>query len=298
MTGVDVPGGLCAVVLAAGVGQRLRPLTARVPKALCPVGNVPLLDRALARVAGLGFTGVDRVAVNACYLGGQVVDHVGGRAHLSVETGDPLGTSGGIGNLRDWIDGRGVLVGNADAYLAAADPTGAAAAADPTGADIAALLDGWDGRTVRLLGQPLTDPGERGGFSGHRFAGFSLLPWRYVRDLPPEPAELVRTVWRPAEAAGALTVVPFAGTYLDTGTPADYLAANLHAAGGGSLVHPDARVTGQVHGSVIGAGAVVAGTVRRAVVWPGATVAGHETLADVIRLGADLTVPAGYPSVT
>src|SRR4051812_5210958 len=112
----------CAIVLAAGEGQRLRPLTLSTPKALCPVGNVPLLNRALAWLAARGFAGPDRVAVNACYLGDQVVAAVGGRAHVSVEVGKPLGTGGGVVNLRDWIDGRGVLVVNADAYLAGGDP--------------------------------------------------------------------------------------------------------------------------------------------------------------------------------
>ncbi|WNM37509.1 NTP transferase domain-containing protein [Micromonospora halotolerans] len=275
---------VCAVVLAAGEGTRLRPLTAHLPKALCPVGNVPLLDRALDRLAGLGRTGPDRVAVNACYLGGQVVAHVGARAHLSVEPGDPLGTAGGVGNLRDWIAGRGVLVGNADAYLA--DPDA------PPGPDLAALLDGWDGRSVRLLGQPADDPAAPGTFAGHRFVGFSLLPWRLVRELPPTFDDLVRAVWRPAEAAGALTVVPYRGTFYDTGTPADYLAANLHAAGPGGLVDPSATVDGRVTRSVVGAGAVVRGAVDRSVVWPGATVAAGERLSGVIRAGADLTVPA------
>jgi NDP-sugar pyrophosphorylase family protein len=279
------PEGVCAIVLAAGVGRRLRPLTERLPKALCPIGNVPLLDRALDRVAALGFTGPDRVAVNACYLGDQVVRQVGTRAHRSVEPGPPLGTAGGVANLRDWIDGRGVLVGNADSYLA--DPQA------PPGPDIAALLTDWDGQTVRLLGQPITDPAEPGGFGGYRFAGFSLLPWRYVQDLPVEPTELVRTVWRPAEAAGELTVVPFAGTYLDTGTPADYLAANLHAAGGGNLVDPAATVTGDCVQAVIGAGAEVRGTMRRSVVWPGGVVAAGERLDDAIRVGRELTVAAG-----
>ncbi|MEU4478736.1 sugar phosphate nucleotidyltransferase [Micromonospora sp. NPDC023966] len=275
---------VCAVVLAAGEGTRLRPLTEHLPKALCPVGNVPLLDRALDRLAGLGLSGPDRVAVNACYLGGQVVAHVGDRAHLSVEPGDPLGTAGGVGNLRDWIAGRGVLVGNADAYLV--DP------GVPPGPDVAALLDGWDGRSVRLLGQPADDPAAPGTFGGHRFVGFSLLPWRLVRDLPASFGDLVRAVWRPAEAAGALTVVPYRGTFYDTGTPADYLAANLHAAGPGGLVDPSARVEGQVTRSVIGAGAVVHGAVDQSVVWPGATVAAGERLRGVIRAGADLTVPA------
>ncbi|MBQ1021573.1 NTP transferase domain-containing protein [Micromonospora sp. D93] len=281
--GASAPAELCAVVLAAGEGTRLRPLTERVPKALCPVGNVPLLDRALARLAGLGLTGPDRVAVNACYLGDQVVAHVGDRAHLSVEPGDPLGTAGGVANLRDWIDGRPVLVGNADAYLA--DP------AAPPGPDVAALLDGWDGRSVRLLGQPAADPAAPGTFAGHCFTGFSLLPWRLVRDLPVVFSDLVRAVWRPAEAAGALTVAPYPGTFFDTGTPADYLAANLHAASGGTLVEESATVTGRCVESVVGAGARVDGDVFRTVVWPGATVRAGERLRNVIRAGNDLTVP-------
>jgi hypothetical protein len=274
---------VCAVVLAAGEGTRLRPLTELLPKALCPVGNVPLLDHALRRVAGLGLTGPDAVAVNAAYLGGQVVRHVGDRAHLSVEPDGPLGTAGGVGRLRSWIDGRGVLVGNADAYLA--DPR-----RDP-GADVAALLDGWSGHTVRMLTRP-AGPGETGEFSGRRFAGFSLLPWRYVRDLAAEPGNLVRLVWRPAERAGELELTGYYGVYIDTGTPADYLRANLHA--GAGTTDPTATLTGRAVDSVVGAGAVVAGRVTRCVVWPGAAVGADEDLTGVIRAGragAAMTVP-------
>ena len=296
MTPGPGPGSVpvCAVILAAGEGTRLRPLTSLVPKALCPVGNVPLLDHALARVAGLD------AAVNASYLADQVVAHVGERAHLSVEPDGPLGTSGGLLRLRDWIDGRGVLVGNADAYLSG-------------GADVAALLDGWSGDTVRMLAQPLA-PGETGGFSGHRFAGYSLIPWRRVRDLVPSPPGLVRDVWRPAEADGELELVVFKGTYLDTGTPATYLAANLHAAthpgpaadgtmidaaahpdpaADGNLIDASAKVTGECTESVIGAGALVEGHVRRCVVWPGATVAEGESLTDAIRATHGMTVTTG-----
>ncbi|MEU5913765.1 sugar phosphate nucleotidyltransferase [Micromonospora sp. NPDC047527] len=283
MTGAGGPADVCAVVLAAGEGTRLRPLTERVPKALCPVGNVPLLDHALTRLAGLGLAGPARVAVNACYLADQVVAHVDDRAHLSVEPGDPLGTAGGLANLRDWIDGRPVLVGNADAYLA--DP------AAPPGPDVAAMLDGWDGHTVRLLGQPAADPAAPGTFAGHCFTGLSLLPWRLVRDLPVVLSDLVHAVWRPAEAAGALEVVPYRGTFYDTGTPADYLRANLHAAAGGVLVDPSATVTGRCVESVVGAGARVDGDVCRTVVWPGATVRDGERLRDVVRAADDLTVP-------
>jgi mannose-1-phosphate guanylyltransferase/MurNAc alpha-1-phosphate uridylyltransferase len=272
---------LCAVVLAAGEGRRLRPLTAGRPKALCPVGNVAPLDRALSRIAALGLTGPGDVAVNAAYLAGQVVRQVGARAHLSVELDGPLGTSGGVGRLKSWIGGRGALVGNADAYLS--DPR-----REP-GKDIAALLDGWDGSTVRMLTRPV-DPGQPGGFSGRRFAGFSLLPWRYVQSLTDVPGDLVRTVWRPAEAAGELELIAFDGRYVDAGTAADYLAANVHAAGGRCLVDDTATVTGVCTESVIGAGAVVRGSVTRCVVWAGGVVAAGEALVDAVRVGPDLTV--------
>lgn len=279
---------ICAVVLAAGEGSRLRPLTERVPKALCPVGNVPLLDRVLARLAGIGLTGASRVAVNASYLAEQVIAHIGDRAHRSVEPDGPLGTAGGLAKLRDWIDGRGILVGNADAYLADPDR--------PPGPDIAALLHDWDGETVRLLGQPAVIPTAPGTFDGHAFTGFSLLPWRRVRNLPLEFGDLVRTVWRPAEAAGELTVVPYPGTFYDTGTPADYLTANLHAAGGDTLVDPTALVTGPCRSAVIGAGARVHGAVTGAVVWPGATVGVEEHVQNAIRAGTDLTVVVSEPT--
>ncbi len=271
---------VCGVVLAAGEGQRLRPLTEQLPKALCPVGNVALLDRALARLAALGLAGPESVAVNAAYLADQVVRHVGDRAHLSVELEGPLGTSGGVGRLKGWIDGRGALVGNSDAYLA--DP-----ARDP-GKDIAALLDGWNGETVRMLTKP-NPPGATGGFSGRRFTGFSLLPWRYVRELADEHGNLVRTVWRPAEAEDALELINYEGVYIDTGTPADYLAANLHA---GPVVDPTATVTGTATDSVVGPGAQVHGTITRCVVWPGAEVGAGESLVDTVRAPGNLTVHA------
>jgi NDP-sugar pyrophosphorylase family protein len=274
---------VCGIVLAAGFGRRLRPLTQLVPKALCPVGNVPLLDRALLRLAGLGLSGPADVAVNAAYLADQVAAAARDRAHVSWERDGALGTAGGVGNLRSWIGGRGVLIGNADAYLA--DPR-----RDP-GPDVAALLDGWSGDIVRMLTLPVL-PGETGGFSGRRFAGFSLLPWRYVRDLPARHSDLVRSVWRPAERAGELELVGYDGVYVDTGTPADYLRANLHAAGGQTLAHPSAAVTGHAECCVIGAYAVVAGTARRCVIWPGAKVDREEQLTDAIRAPGYLTVPA------
>jgi ADP-glucose pyrophosphorylase len=117
-----------------------------------------------------------------------------------------------------------------------------------------------------------------------------LLPWRRVRRLRDEPGDLVRAVWRPAEAAGTLEVVPFDGYFRDTGTPAGYLAANLHAAAaaggrGRNLIAGGAAVPGRCESSVVGAGAVVQGRITRCVVWPGCTVRPDEHLTDSIRAG-------------
>lgn len=287
---------ICAVVLAAGEGTRLRPLTLHVPKALCPVGNVPLLDGALARLIGLGLRGPDEVAVNACHHADQIVSAVAGRAHVSVETLPALGTSGGVAKLRDWIAGRGVLACNADAFLAAHD----AAKASPTD-----LVAGWDGNTVRLLVVPQTRdrPGEFGDSRKWRFAGMSLLPWKAVRDLPGGPSGLVSTVWRPAEANGELELIPYRGRFIDCGTPADYLTANLLAASllahdhrsenpDGALIDPTATVRGRVSRAVVGASAIVEGDLTRSVVWPAGYVGPDEHLSDAIRVGRNVTVQA------
>ena len=95
---------ICGVIFAAGEGTRLRPLTETVPKPLCPIGNVALLDRALARLKQHRLSGPALVAVNACYLADRIADHVGGRAYVSREPGpQALGTSGALGHLREAV---------------------------------------------------------------------------------------------------------------------------------------------------------------------------------------------------
>lgn len=268
--------GLCAVVLAAGAGTRLAPLTRLRPKALCPVGNVSLLDQALDRLAALGLAGPDTVAVNAHHHAPLIAAAVGDRARLSVELPEALGTAGAIAALRGWVGGRDVLACNADAYLAGGIP--------------AALLTDWTGERPRLL--VVRDPA-RGDFGDWRFAGMSLLPAADAARLEPVPTGLYEVVWRAAWARGALELTRHGGAFVDCGTPADYLAANLHAARqapGARLVAPGARVGGEVAESVVGAGAVVEGTLTRSVVWPGGRVAPDEHLVDAVRTDTGLTV--------
>src|SRR2546425_8932391 len=85
---------LAAVVLAAGAGTRLRPLTWLRPKALCPVENVPLVDLAV----GSARTVTGAVAVNVHHGRAALESHLAGRVHLSIEEPEALGTAGGGGH--------------------------------------------------------------------------------------------------------------------------------------------------------------------------------------------------------
>jgi NDP-sugar pyrophosphorylase family protein len=238
--------GLVGVVLAAGAGTRLRPLTELLPKALCPVDGVPLVDRAIERVT----PHVEALAVNAHHHAQRLAAHVRDRAYVSVEAPVALGTAGALGALRPWIDGRAVLVTNADAYLAG-------------GLDV--LVAGWDGHCVRVL---VHRDEARGDFGTDRYSGSCLLPWSVVARLEPEPTGLYEVVWRALWQRGQLELVRTTDAFVDCGTPSDYLRANLHASGGAN---------------VVGEGAVVEGSIERCVVWPGARVEPGERLVEVIR---------------
>ncbi|MBK9738442.1 MAG: NTP transferase domain-containing protein [Actinobacteria bacterium] len=249
---------LCAVVLAAGRGTRLRPLTSVLPKALCPVGNVALVDLALASVRPFAAD----VAVNVHHLSAAVVDHLSRdrpEVHVSDETDRLLGSAGALGRLKPWIDGRAVLVRNSDAYL--------------TGS-LTELVEGWDGQRPRLLGRRGRPPPTSGTSSTSEPAFCPPTSSPAWRSGPPGLYDLV---WRPHWERGEIEFVMTTGEFVDCGTPRDYLRANLVASGGRS---------------VIGAGARVLGSVVRTVVWPGGEVAADEVLHDCIRVGRDLTVDA------
>jgi N-acetyl-alpha-D-muramate 1-phosphate uridylyltransferase len=86
-----------AMVLAAGLGVRMRPLTDRMPKPLVSVAGRPLLDHVLEKLAEAG---VREAVVNVHYLPDQIIDHVASRAQPHVTISDErdavLGTGGGV----------------------------------------------------------------------------------------------------------------------------------------------------------------------------------------------------------
>ena len=291
------------VVLAAGRGRRLRPLTALAPKPLCPVGNQALIDRSLDQVGRV----TPVLAVNLHHGQAEIEAHLDrwetartathqatDRAtdrviHRSIEQPEPLGTAGALARLRPWIDGRSALIVNADGW---------------SDADLAAFVDGWDGERVRVL---MTAPPSGWTHDGRPAFGptvgvvASLMPRAELSRLTNEPSGLYEVVWRRAYAEGRLDTVVHPGRFVDCGRPTDYLRANRLAldewcrstgpgvpdevTGIASMVADGARITGRVERSVIGTGAVVAGTVVDSVVWPNSRVEPNEHLVRSVRAG-------------
>ena len=243
--------GVVGVVLAAGAGNRLRPLTDARPKPLCTVDRATLLDGALERIRPYAGT----VAVNAHHHAEQMLTALAGRdLHVSHEEAAALGTAGALGSLRDWVDGRPVLLTNADAWY---PPAGDAAVKD--------LVAGWDGDRPRLLCVPSTDKGD---FGDLRYAGTALLPWWTVAPLEPVPSGLYEVSWAELHEQGRLDLVRADLAAIDCGTPTDYLRANMAASGGSPVVEDGA----EVHGGLV-----------RSVVWAGERVGRAERLVDAVR---------------
>jgi MurNAc alpha-1-phosphate uridylyltransferase len=263
-----MPDSLAAVVLAAGAGERLRPLTRLLPKPLCPVANIPLLDHALARVTAV--VPAASVAVNVHHHRSAMEEHLAGHpeVQVSVEEAEALGTAGGIGHLRTWLDGRPVLVVNGDSWSDGA---------------LEAFVAGWDRTRVRLLlhGRPTFGP---------RSAVVAcLLPGAVAAALPDTPAGLYEVCWRPAAGADALETAVDEGRFVDCGSPASYLQANRLA---GPVVAADATLGpgATVTDSCVGPGAVVEGEVVDSVIWPGARVLAGERLVSAVRADQRVTV--------
>lgn len=104
------------MLLAAGLGTRLRPWTIHHPKALVPVGGVPMLERVINRLSKAGF---DEIVVNVHHFADQIIDFVhrkdfGVSVSVSDESGLLLDTGGGILKAADMLAGGPFLVHNVD----------------------------------------------------------------------------------------------------------------------------------------------------------------------------------------
>jgi len=106
------------MLLAAGRGERLRPLTDRMPKALVPVGGKPLIGWHLERLAR---SGCREAVINVSHLAEQIIRHVGDGARFGLRVAysreaEPLETAGGIAQAVPLLGAAPFLLVNADIY--------------------------------------------------------------------------------------------------------------------------------------------------------------------------------------
>jgi MurNAc alpha-1-phosphate uridylyltransferase len=108
-----------AMILAAGVGERMRPLTNHTPKPLLQVGGEPLIAHHLRRLAQAGFS---EVVINVSHLAQQIIDYCddGTRWGLTINYSpepSPLETAGGIFNALPLLGDAPFLVINGDVWI-------------------------------------------------------------------------------------------------------------------------------------------------------------------------------------
>jgi mannose-1-phosphate guanylyltransferase len=270
------------MILAAGLGTRLKPLTDRMPKPLVPVGDAPMIAHVADRLRGAGCAPV----VTNVYHHAEAVTRwaEGAGVLVSTET-DLLGTAGGIAHAASMLGEGAVLVHNGD-VLVDVDLHEVVHAHEERGVDATLVIVsgpartgnvGTDtrGRIVRLRTETFAD----GEVSGGEFTGVHIVSARVRASLPSNGC-IIGDVYMPHLRSGQNTLhAVLARGFVDIGSVAGYLRANqewLTRRGARSFVASSAEVDAGVvlDGSIVGDGARVTGdgTLARCVVWPGATV--------------------------
>lgn len=244
-----MPGCMDAMILAAGLGTRLRPLTDRTPKPLLAVGGVPLLERIARRLVAAG---ADRLIINTHHHAEQIERFVQEHADFGVEVrfshepDQPLDTGGGLWEARRHFRGdapfflhNGDIL--TDAPLTAlyeahcADGALATLAVRSPGPERYLLFDdegllGFSprgGGSERLVRDPV------GAVQRRDFAGIHVIEPRIFEAIDERGVFSIIDVYlRLARGGEHIRALPFDGTWLDIGTPerlaeADRAAATL-----------------------------------------------------------------------
>lgn len=218
-----------AMILAAGLGTRMRPLTDHMPKPLIEVGDKALIDWVLDDLAEAG---IETVIVNAHYKANMLVKHVQNRSHpiirISDETANLLDTGGGVAAALSLIDEDIFIVTNSDALW----KRGAAAA-------VAHLNKEWSSNTMDAL-LLLADMKRAHGFDGagdfdlsedgtpvrrgtkpaaQTVYGGTQLVHRRAFESCPTDAFSFNMIWDRAEQRGRLKAVLHDDDWFHVGTP-------------------------------------------------------------------------------
>ncbi|HEY5995934.1 MAG TPA: NDP-sugar synthase [Candidatus Deferrimicrobiaceae bacterium] len=303
------------MILAAGLGTRLHPLSYEIPKPIVPVLGRPLCTWSLAFLARSGVKSfVLNVHQHPRMIQQAVLDWAGGRipSHFTVEP-EILGTGGGIGNARNHLRGGTFVTANGDAIVRF--DFARALAFHRRKKSLATLVlfpndarrytPAWIRPSGRITGFG-ADSGD-GRLSGF-YTGVQILEPELLDRIPHgKPSCIIRDIYVPLIAQGApIHGFLTKGSFREFGTPADYLRETIGLLGepaerdplppfprsGIEIVQPawispKARIA---PGAVIGPNAVIeenasvesGAAVSHAVVWPGAVVRQGETLRNAI----------------
>jgi MurNAc alpha-1-phosphate uridylyltransferase len=216
------------MILAAGFGERMRPLTDRTPKPLLTVGGMPLIEHHIRRLADAGFR---ELVINVSHLGQQIIDFCGDGSRWSVQISfspedEPLETAGGIINALPLLGADPFLVVNGDVWTDYPFEQLLSRKLSEVGGAHLVMVDnppqhplgdfGLDGDHVRQLPE---------GQSGFTFSGIGLYTPAFFVGVPAGKSPL-RPLLDRCIAANKLTGEHYAGEWRDIGTPERLEALN------------------------------------------------------------------------
>lgn len=223
-----------AVVLAAGFGTRLRPLTLVHPKPLLPIWGTTLLERAVRRLERWG---VEEIAINAHHLAPQIRMYAAGRkgtAKITVaEEPEILGTGGVLNPLKMWIGDKPFWLVNGDVLAEGLEPGPIAEGFEKSGGFAACWVTSEHGpRTVepdpegRICNWKSDVPGDWGTAT---YCGWALLSPKVMDYLPPTGFATIVSAYEKAMMDDARFVVGVeekSSWWADCGTLESYLEAH------------------------------------------------------------------------
>lgn len=219
--------GRCAMILAAGLGLRMRPLTDRRPKPLIEVAGKPLIDYGMDR---LREARVEKIVVNGHYLAEQIISwakrQVSPEVVYSDERAEILDTGGGIAKALPLLGGEPFFVLNSDSFWVDGKTPALArlrAAWDDATMDCLLLLCplertvGYDGQGDFSLGKDGRVMRQRGGSALAYIGGYLVHP-RLFKDAPSGKFSM-NLLWDRAITQGRLRGLAHDGKWFHVGTP-------------------------------------------------------------------------------
>ena len=218
-----------AMVLAAGLGQRMRPLTDHLPKPLIQVAGRPLLDHVLDKLASAGVT---EAVVNVHYLPDQIIDHVATRSSprviISDERDHVLGTGGGVVKALPLLGPAPFFHVNSDTMWIDGVQSNLARLAyafDPARMDILLLMAptassiGYSGRgDYAMLPDGALRKRREHQVVPFVYAGAAILTPAFLAGVSPGPSSMPPLFSRAAQA-GRLFGLRLEGLWMHVGTP-------------------------------------------------------------------------------